>query len=173
MSEKTTPEQSLAMQPSGRNCSPPPEVVLRIRKLIFPEVFERNKFPARIRCLLQYDTTKATTTARGRTTRPSIHNTKQRRVQGQGNHVGRNHVGRFMRTGCTGMMLVHAHVLRVFGHRFNLCESSRSVRTCKCTGCTGMLVQVCVFFCQSTDSRLQIGDGKENVFVMQTRPFCA
>ena len=29
---------------------------------------------------------------------------RYQRFQGHGNHVGGNHVGRFMRTGCTGML---------------------------------------------------------------------
>ena len=38
---------------------------------------------------------------------------------------------------------VHAHVLHVLGCGFNACDISRVVvKACKCTGCTGMLVQV-------------------------------
>ena len=41
--------------------------------------------------------------------------------------------------GCTGM-LTHAHVLHVLGFGFDSREASRvMVRTCECTGCTGML----------------------------------
>ena len=40
-------------------------------------------------------------------------------------------------------MLVHAHLLHALGGGFKSCANSRVVvRTCKCSGCTGMLAQV-------------------------------
>ena len=40
-------------------------------------------------------------------------------------------------------MSLHAHVSHVLGCGFDSCENPGAiVRTCECTGCTGMLVQV-------------------------------
>ena len=61
---------------------------------------------------------------------------------GCGNHVGRSHVGRLTCTVCTGM-LVPMRACCTCSLAVSIMELSRViVRTCKCTGCTGMSMQV-------------------------------
>ena len=84
---------------------------------------------------------------------PSLLCKRQWKCQGHGNHVGRNHVGRFTRAGCTGRLrtctrcacsvLVSTHVNT---HKWLWGRASAPVtRACwsKCTGCTTENMWLC------------------------------